>query len=240
MSLLGIVLSLYIIRREENPAYKLAWLLLFGIVPLFGVLVYALLGNKHLSRRLRRKLEKVESEHRPVANERVTDALPPRFAATCRYLTRYGSYPAYAGTDVRYFALGDELFPALLADLERAEHYIFLEYFIIAEGNMLDAIMDVLYRKAAAGLDVRIIYDDIKNGKTPDVDAFLAVSERLRAMGADALILGCTELSLIKKHYRLPPYFIDSLDVLAASTIEACGKTPIGFDFTLDTTRCGA
>ena len=83
---------------------------------------------------------------------------------------------------------------------------------------------------------MRIIYDDIKNGKTPDVDAFLAVSERLRAMGADALILGCTELSLIKKHYRLPPYFIDSLDVLAASTIEACGKTPIGFDFSLERT----
>lgn len=80
---------------------------------------------------------------------------------------------------------------------------------------------------------MRIIYDDIKNGKTPDVDAFLAVSERLRTVGADALILGCTELSLIKKHYRLPPYFIDSLDVLAARAIEACGKTPIGFDFSL-------
>ena len=83
---------------------------------------------------------------------------------------------------------------------------------------------------------MRIIYDDIKNGKTPDVDAFLAVSERLRAMGADALILGCTELSLIKRQYSLPKHYIDSLDVLAARAIEACGKTPIGFDFTLDRT----
>ncbi|MBQ7298812.1 MAG: aspartate/glutamate racemase family protein, partial [Clostridia bacterium] len=80
---------------------------------------------------------------------------------------------------------------------------------------------------------MRIIYDDIKNGRDPDVEAFLAVSERLRDAGADVLILGCTELSLIKKHYPLPPYFIDSLDVLAASTIAACGKTPIGFDFSL-------
>ena len=83
---------------------------------------------------------------------------------------------------------------------------------------------------------MRIIYDDIKNGKTPDVDAFLAVSERLRAMGADALILGCTELSLIKRQYSLPKHYIDSLDVLAARAIEACGKTPVGFDFTLDRT----
>ena len=80
---------------------------------------------------------------------------------------------------------------------------------------------------------MRIIYDDIKNGRDPDVDTFLAVSARLRDAGADVLILGCTELSLIKKHYPLPPYFIDSLDVLAASTITACGKTPVGFDFSL-------
>lgn len=80
---------------------------------------------------------------------------------------------------------------------------------------------------------MRIIYDEIKNGRNPDVDAFLAVSERLRRAGADALILGCTELSLIKRQYPLPPHYIDSLDVLAAATISACGKTPVGFDFSL-------
>ncbi len=82
---------------------------------------------------------------------------------------------------------------------------------------------------------MRIIYDEIKNGKAPDVDAFLAVSEHLLDTGCDALILGCTELSLIKRDYILPPYYIDSLDVLAARVITACGKTPIGFDFTLGT-----
>ncbi len=87
---------------------------------------------------------------------------------------------------------------------------------------------------------MRIIYDEIKNGKTPDVDAFLAVSDRLLRAGADALILGCTELSLIKKQYALPRHYIDSLDVLAASTIEACGKTTVGFDFSLDPKECDA
>lgn len=87
---------------------------------------------------------------------------------------------------------------------------------------------------------MRIIYDEIKNGKTPDVDAFLSVSAHLLDAGADALILGCTELSLIKRQNALPRHYIDSLDVLAASTIEACGKTPIGFDFSLDTKEHGA
>lgn len=80
---------------------------------------------------------------------------------------------------------------------------------------------------------MHIIYDEIKNGKKPDVDAFLAVADGLRRQGAEALILGCTELSLIKKEHPLPPYFIDSLDVLADSTIRACGKHAIGFDFCL-------
>ncbi|MBR5869711.1 MAG: amino acid racemase [Clostridia bacterium] len=83
---------------------------------------------------------------------------------------------------------------------------------------------------------MRIIYDEIKNGKTPDVDTFLTISAHLRAAGADVLILGCTELSLIKKQFSLPPYYIDSLDVLAAATILACGKTPVGFDFSVDFT----
>ena len=81
---------------------------------------------------------------------------------------------------------------------------------------------------------MRIIYDEIKNGKTPDIDAFLAVSANLRAQGAEMLILGCTELSLIKKQYPLPEYFIDSLDVLAEATILACGKKPVGFSLPPD------
>ncbi len=161
MSLIGLAIALYIIRRDENPAYKIGWLLIFCIMPLFGVLVYALLGNKHLSRKLRKKLESVELTHRPPASESLPASLPARFRASCDYLTRYGAYPAYEDTDVRYFALGDDFYPALLADLEKAERYIFLEYFIIAEGSMLDGIMDILKRKAAEGLDVRIIYDDI-------------------------------------------------------------------------------
>lgn len=80
---------------------------------------------------------------------------------------------------------------------------------------------------------MRIIYDEIKNGKEPDIKAFLSVADTLCGRGAEALILGCTELSLVKKYTALPPYFIDSLDVLANSTILACGKTPVGFDFSV-------
>ena len=164
LTLVSIALALYIVRREENAGYKMSWLLVLCIAPLFGLFIYLLLGNKRPSRRLRRRLEAVDQGHpRPVsaANEQTLDALPPRLRATCRYLEAYAHAPLFADTAVRYFPLGDELYSALLADLEAAQRYIFLEYFIIAEGEMLDGILDVLYRKAAEGVDVRIIYDDL-------------------------------------------------------------------------------
>ncbi len=75
-----------------------------------------------------------------------------------------------------------------------------------------------------------IIYDDIKTAGTPDLNAFYAIADRLREQGSDALILGCTELSLIPKDAQYDTYpFIDSLFVLAARSIIECGKCPCGF-----------
>ena len=75
-----------------------------------------------------------------------------------------------------------------------------------------------------------VIYDQIKQNKPVDRDAFLRVAERLRERGCGKLVLGCTELSLIKKEYTLPNYVIDSLEVLCISALRTCNKVPTGFD----------
>ena len=76
------------------------------------------------------------------------------------YLQHTAAFPAFTNTDVRYFGAGKEMLNALVEDMRHAEHYIFLEYFIIEEGVMWDAILKVLKEKAAQGLDIRVIYDD--------------------------------------------------------------------------------
>ena len=160
---ISLLIILSILRKDVNPAYKLGWVLLIALIPVFGWLMYAVFGNKTLSRRMHRRITAVEQQH-PIdalpPTEARAAALPPRTRATATYLARCGGAEAYENTDVRYFALGDLLFPSLLDDLERAERFIFLEYFILTPGSMLDALLDVLRRKAAQGLDVRIIYDD--------------------------------------------------------------------------------
>ena len=75
-----------------------------------------------------------------------------------------------------------------------------------------------------------IIYDDIKRNRSVDIDSFMEIADRMKACGCERLVLGCTELSLLKKQLPDDSMFVDSLEVLAWRTILACHKTPIGFD----------
>ena len=75
-----------------------------------------------------------------------------------------------------------------------------------------------------------IIYGSVKQGKEPDLDEFLRVADILASCGCERIILGCTELSLIKKNCRLGARFIDSLEVLTVRAITECGADPRGFD----------
>ncbi len=79
-----------------------------------------------------------------------------------------------------------------------------------------------------------IIYDQIKQNKSPDLEAFLRVANSLCARGCQRLVLGCTELSLLKKAGLGGDIFVDSLDVLAYRTILSCNKEPIGFSADFD------
>lgn len=71
---------------------------------------------------------------------------------------------------------------------------------------------------------MRIIYDNIKAGNPVDMESFNKVINEMKTNGCDAVILGCTELSIIKKDYHLDSYYVDSLEMLAQATIKACGK----------------
>ena len=72
---------------------------------------------------------------------------------------KFGSFPVYDETDVTYFPLGEDKFEAMLTELERAEKFIFLEYYIVDEGEMWGRVLEILTRKAAQGVDVRLMYD---------------------------------------------------------------------------------
>ena len=162
---LSVLAVLVIVSRQTDPGYKIAWIIPILLFPAFGWLVYLLCGGNKLSARLRRKmqgmdrtmLEQLSGDYKAGAlsvygNDAVNQA---------RYLERYARCPVYTNTWTRYFPLGDDAFPVMLEELKKAEKYIFLEYFIIAPGVFWDSIVEVLKEKHAAGVDVRVIYDDV-------------------------------------------------------------------------------
>ena len=159
---LSIFIVLYLVRKDENSAYKIGWIALIGILPLLGGALYLLFGNKAPSKHLRERMQRVEQAHQAdlVQREGQTDTLDVSSRNLSRYVARYGPFPAWKNTAAEYFSCGEAMYPRLLEDLERAESFIFLEFFIVRTGIMWDGIEQILRRKAAQGVDVRLIYDD--------------------------------------------------------------------------------
>ena len=142
MVVLSVLIILFLVRKDENPAYTIAWMALIGITPVFGGLMYLFWGNKRPSRRMRRRMEAVDRRHRGLVAQHPDQVmeLEPRLGELSAYIAKYGSWPAWKDTSVQYFSSGEAMFPHLLEDLKKAERFIFLETFIIRPGRMWNAV----------------------------------------------------------------------------------------------------
>ena len=162
LTVLSLIIALSLVRKDQNAGYKIGWIAFIGGFPVLGGLMYLMWGNKRPSKRLRTRIERVERQHvyDMVQAEGQTSGLTERERGLSGYLTRVGRCPAWAETSALYFPSGEAMHPHLLEDLEKARKFIFLEYFIVKPGAMWDPIAEILKRKAAEGVDVRLIYDD--------------------------------------------------------------------------------
>ena len=158
------VMGLFLINSRHESSFKITWLLVILLLPVFGGLLY-LYTRSDLGHRIVRdryaQLNRKSRDALPQPAEALMDLEDeaPELQGLTHYLSRAGGFPIYEGTETRYFPLGDELFPVLLEELEKAEQFIFLEFFVIAEGEMWGRILEILARKAARGVEVRLLYD---------------------------------------------------------------------------------
>ena len=133
-------------------------------VPIFGLVLYFYLASPGLRLQCRTALRRFRT--RPlflVENKETRQRLEQEDSSASNqseYIRRFSGYPLYENTTAEYFQVGDDMFPVLVRELEQAEHYIYIEYFIINDGVMWRTILDILERKASEGVDVRLIYDD--------------------------------------------------------------------------------
>ncbi len=157
-----LAVAVVIIASNDNPDYKVPWLFFVIVVPVVGFMCYFMFYSRKLNPVARRKLRLLDMKSNISGSpdgERLTTH--PHAYSQAELLCRLSQTHIYTDTDVRYFTLGDDMFPVMLEDLKRAQKFIFLEYFIIQEGRFWNTILNVLKRKVDEGVEVRVIYDDI-------------------------------------------------------------------------------
>ena len=163
LSVAAVFMVLFIVIKRDESTYKLLWLLIILTMPLVGALLYLFFGNKRTAKPLKKRLQSVESsgEPHPLPVGETPFAGEKRMEQTIRWLERKTGYPLCKAQPVRYYPLGDDMFPDMLRDMKSAKRSIYIEYFIIEPGQMWDAMLAVLEDKLRQGVDVRVMYDDL-------------------------------------------------------------------------------
>ena len=164
MSLMEIIVLVYIINTEGNPAFKLSWILCVMAVPVVGTIFYIYVHLQLETRFVQNRLAALRMETEPYMDQdqKITDALWEGKSANAQlsyYLSHQLGFPTYRNTEAEYFPVGEAKFTSMIKELEKAEKFIFMEYFIVEEGIMWNTILEILKRKAAEGVEVRFMYD---------------------------------------------------------------------------------
>ena len=165
------VAFLSIVNKDANPEYKVPWVFIIMGVPIFGPVLYALFYHRRMSRREAKLLLGILYTVRGQGgcDKRLLQLAEEDPLAAGKVYAMMNDFPPaelYQGTSSTFFPSGESYFQSLIEDLRGAEKYIFLEYFIIDEGALWDSIHAVLCERARAGVDVRLIYDDIGCART--------------------------------------------------------------------------
>lgn len=166
LQVISIIVCISIISSESKQAYKVVWVFLILLLPVFGGLFYLLFKWDTSNKIISRHLKKIH-DGMPSSFDATPDRLPemeincPEYSTGAKYLQNTEHFPVYTKTKTTFFPLGEYWYEDMIEELKRAEKYIFLEYFIIEEGDFWNSVLDILIEKVKSGVDVRIIYDDI-------------------------------------------------------------------------------
>lgn len=160
-----IIMVLYLVNSNIDPSAKMTWLLLITLAPLLGscLLLYTQrdIGHRALHKRIldliKQSKENLKEDKKALEQLAIEN---PSLGGLAYYLRNCNErFPVYCNSKVKYFPSGETKFNEMLIELKKAQHFIFVEYFIIAEGEMWGKILEVLAQKAAEGVEVRVMYD---------------------------------------------------------------------------------
>ena len=165
ITLFSYALVVRVVNTSEDPSYKLTWCVLILVWPILGMILYVLCAGRKMPKKLAdgttrssqylyRLLRQDDTVMERLEKEE------PDLCRTFRYGQRMSQFPVYGNTEAKYFGSGEELWPVLLQELRNARKFIFMEFFIIDEGEVWNSVLEVLKQKVQEGVEVKLIYDD--------------------------------------------------------------------------------
>ncbi len=159
----SILIVLGLLKNSTRLSNDLPWIILILIFPIFGTILLITLGRNYSKNKLLRNIFKYEKEYDQYLkqNSKTQKEVDDLNLDNIKYLTNRTNYCVSTNNEITYYNFGEKFYPELLKELQKAEKFIFMEYFIINEGTMWNGILDILKEKASQGVDVRIMYDDM-------------------------------------------------------------------------------
>lgn len=166
LNILSVLVVLHIITAKKRSAYKLLWTVTVLLFPLFGGLLYLLISLQKVDKSFQNRISEAAKSAEPYFAKTAPIAAScreqmPEYGGQISFLTKECGFGVYSDTKTDYLSPGEDFFKAMLCDIKKAEKFIFLEYFIISEGRFWSEILEELQKKVKAGVEVRLIYDDM-------------------------------------------------------------------------------
>lgn len=166
MNLIAFAVALRIYGKHTNAAFKMPWIIVMLALPVLGLCLYGLFGHKEAMKRIIRRFDEVDAELFPLLAQdeevlSLAEKKDPYLANQCRYIQQYSGFPLYRADQVDFYPEASEGFEAQLSAMRDAKQFIFMEYHAIEEAQAFARMTEILGERAAAGVEVRILYDDV-------------------------------------------------------------------------------
>ncbi len=210
------LIVIYLIYREENPIYKLSWIIPILIFPLFGGLFYLFYRSRNISNQVKQQYMESEINRASYVSLHMSSN-----QKVLNYLNNF-YWPAYDQTDIVFLNSGEAFYEDLKNALKNANKFILLEFFIINPGQMWDEILDILTKKAKSGVEVKLIYDDFGSNRLP-----FKYPQTLKKLGIEAY-----QFNRMRMHLNFAMNYRDHKKIVVIDNeIAYTGGTNIGDEY---------
>ena len=164
--IVALIIFFKIVNKPEDPEFKIPWIVGMLLLPFFTSVVFLIFGNHGLRKRDKIIVDATVNAYNAHfllsgRKEKQYSEELGHAVGTFKYINNITKLGIHTNNRITYYKTGEEFFPALVEDLKKAKEFIFMEFFIITDGKWWTAVQEVLKQKAAEGVEVRIVYDDM-------------------------------------------------------------------------------